>query len=76
MEAMSMDYRRQAMARAREVRLSEASVAKVSMALHHAEQVSELPLTIQYISCYMMTQSTVFMRLRCFMSMDAPLCAL
>eukprot|EP00953_Heterococcus_sp_UTEX-ZZ885_P021258 11862-Heterococcus_DN1.PRE.1 len=38
MEAMSMDYRRQAMARAREVRLSEANVAKVSMALHHAEQ--------------------------------------
>jgi hypothetical protein len=42
MEAMSMDYRRQAMARAREVRLSEANVAKVSMALHHAEQVSNL----------------------------------
>jgi hypothetical protein len=74
---MSMDYRRQAMARAREVRLSEANVAKVSMALHHAEQVSDLPLTIAIVCIMLYTdRSTLFIRHYAVVCVDAPLCAL
>jgi hypothetical protein len=51
---MSMDYRRQAMARAREVRLAEANAAKVSMALHHAEQVTRYLL----LYCLLLTLHT------------------
>jgi hypothetical protein len=39
MESVAMDYRRQAMARTREVRQCEATAAQATMALHHAEQV-------------------------------------
>ncbi|KAG5190170.1 hypothetical protein JKP88DRAFT_299668 [Tribonema minus] len=38
MENLAMDYRRQALARTREVRQCEATAAQTTMALHHAEQ--------------------------------------